>query len=523
MRAEFVAGFTTADTIAPVTLEISPAPATAGASIYTPIRILFNEAIDPAKFRAAADTGAVVGSRPGGGAPRFPVRQHRGGLHAEPAAGPGGRVPRAVAGGGGSLFERPNPGARLHLHDHERDATVHRSARGRRQRHGHREHGHERDGDRRRIRCRVCRLLPERRFLGDRAGAVRLQLPGGARTRQPGRSDQGVRRLPPTRRAAAARLSAGSCLSRPICRRRRRSWCRRRISTPPTANTSTSAIRATDDVGVAQVSFKAQTGKPLDAATRTIAPAVVDRTEAFGFVVPADAIPGSSIAIQGSVVDTKGQVVDAAPVSVTVRDAVAPTVKITGATSGTQVRAGPADDRRGLRAGRGRYSLDHLQSHRRRGADADAHHRPAADVDRDFVHGLGAGGSSPPQSLVLDATAEDRAGNVGSAARVILPVGDNVPPTITALRTDTGRLQIVRGRSVTIVVDAEDDLGVSEIDLQGQGAFVVSRCEADRRRRLAPRARRSRFRFPRTPCPGRCSTCRPPPSTSPATSARRPR
>jgi hypothetical protein len=83
-------------------------------------------------------------------------------------------------------------------------------------------------------------------------------------------------------------------------------------------------------------------------------------------------------------------------------------------------------------------------------------------------------GAKPPQSLILDATAEDRAGNVGAAARVILPVADNVLPTLTALHTDTGRLDIARGRSVTIVVDAEDDLGVSEIDLQGSGAFSVT-------------------------------------------------
>ena len=99
-------------------------------------------------------------------------------------------------------------------------------------------------------------------------------------------------------------------------------------------------VSAGDDVGVAQVSFKAQTGKPVDAATRAVVPSVKTRSEAFGFIVPLDAIPGSSIAVQGSVTDTKGQVVDATPVIVTVRDAVAPTVKITGATSGTQVRPG---------------------------------------------------------------------------------------------------------------------------------------------------------------------------------------
>src|SRR6185295_14152544 len=214
-------------------------------------------------------------------------------------------------------------------------------------------------------------------------------------------------------------------------------------------------------------SFKAETGKPLDAATRPIAPAVTDRSEAFGFIVPANAIPGSSIAVHASATDTKGQVVDAVPVIVTVRDAVAPTVKITGATSGTQVRPGQQTTVIVTVQDAG---LIRSITFKAAGVAALTQTRvidpPQSSIVTSFVVSIPAG-AKPPQSLTLDATAEDRAGNVGSAARVILPVGDNVAPTITSMHTDSGRLQVVAGRSVTVQVDAEDDLGVSEIDLHG--------------------------------------------------------
>ena len=207
-------------------------------------------------------------------------------------------------------------------------------------------------------------------------------------------------------------------------------------------------------------------------------PAVKTRSEGFGFIVPLDAIPGSAIAVQGSVTDTKGQVVDAVPVIVTVRDAVAPTVKITGATSGTQVRPGQQTTVIVTVQDAG---LIRSITFKAAGVAALTQTRvidpPQASIVTSFVVSVPAG-AKPPQSLTLDATAEDRAGNVGSAARVILPVGDNVAPTITAMHTDSGRLQIVRGRSVTVQVEAEDDLGVSEIDLHGDGAFVVDDAKA---------------------------------------------
>ncbi|MEQ1868664.1 MAG: Ig-like domain-containing protein [Vicinamibacterales bacterium] len=473
MRTEFVAGFTTADTIAPSTLETSPSAGTTGASIYTPIRLAFNEAIDPAKFRTPTTLTLSSSSGPVAGrldflfgntvvvfTPNLPLAPGAAYRVQSPAAADvsanvqlqgldytftttDGTPPSIVllkAAGNGSVIENTATSV---------TATVGA------------------------FDVAFVDFFLNDQFAGTLPAPFVFSFQAGPSLGTPGTQ---------VKVSAIATDTSGTrgpplAIFVPIT-----------LDQPPVATVLVPAgglnpangehvdvtVRATDDVGVTQVSFKAETGKAADAATRPVAPPVTDRAEAFGFIVPASAIPGSSIAIQGSAIDTKGQVVNAAPVFVTVRDAVPPTVTITGATSGTKVRAGQqttvvvsVQDAGGIR------SITFKAS----GVAALTQTRiidpPQTSIVTSFTVSVPAG-AVPPQSLTLDATAEDRAGNVGSAARVILPVGDNVAPTLTSLRTDTGRLQIVRGRSVTIVVDAEDDLGVSEIGLQGSGAFTVT-------------------------------------------------
>ena len=478
MKADYVAAFTTADTIAPATVSISPAPATPGVSIFSPIRITFNEAIDPAKFRAPVALGLSVAGAPVAGrldflfgntvvvfTPNLPLAGGETYRLQSPAAadlssntqaqgldftfstttGAPPVIAQLVAARNGAVIENTATSA---------TATV-----------------------------GAFDVAFVDFFLNDQFAATRpapfvfnfqaipsLGAPGDQiKVSAIATDTSGNRGVAPVSTLVTITPDLPPAAI---------------ISVPPASLTAANGehvdvtVRATDDVGVTQVSFKAETGKPLDATTRPIAPSVLDRTEAFGFIVPANAIPGSSIAIQGSVIDTKGQVVAATPLLITVRDAVAPTVKITGATSGTQVKAGQqttvvvsVQDAGSVRSVTFKAS----------GVAALTQTRiidpPQSSIVTSFVVSVPAG-AKPPQSLTLDATAEDRAGNVGSAARVILPVVDNVAPTVTGLRTATGRLQIVRGRSVTIVVDAEDDLGVSEIDLHGDGAFAVSEAKA---------------------------------------------
>ena len=235
----------------------------------------------------------------------------------------------------------------------------------------------------------------------------------------------------------------------------------------------TVTVRATDDLGLAQIAYRAQTGKPQDAGTRAVAPASLERTETFAFVIPDDAAPGSRISIGASALDIKGQATTAAPVLVTVLDAVAPVITITGTTTGARVGAGQpttaivsAQDAGGIQSITLRTGgvLDTTET--REVAPA----RQAVATTFAFTVPASA---RPGDTLTLDATATDAAGNVGAAARVLLPVADLSPPAV-ALRTAPGQPALTPGASATLIVTAEDETAVATVALNGQGAFNVS-------------------------------------------------
>ena len=232
-------------------------------------------------------------------------------------------------------------------------------------------------------------------------------------------------------------------------------------------------VRATDDLGVTRIGFKAQTGRPQDAAIETLAQSSVDNTQTFGFNVPMDAAPGATILIEASASDTKGLVGQATPVAVTVLDSVQPVITITGASTGVTVRPGQtttvvvsAQDLGGIRTVS--FSTFGAVSF------SDVRMLEPAPTNSlvSFTFAVPAS-AQPGQSVTLHASAIDKSGNVGTAAEVVLPVADVERPT-AALRTATGSLDIVAGRTVTLIADVSDAIGVSRVELTGSGAFTVT-------------------------------------------------
>ena len=238
----------------------------------------------------------------------------------------------------------------------------------------------------------------------------------------------------------------------------------------------TVTVRVSDDLGAAQVGYRAQTGKPQDVATQAIAPPSLDVTRTFAFTIAADAVPGSPIAINATAVDTKGQITNAAPVTITVLDATPPTVTITGTTTGAKVAPGQqtsavisAQDLGGV------GSLTFTTGGVLVGTQSRAVSPAQNSVVTSFAFTVPASAHAG-DTLTLDATAVDAAGNVASAARVLLPIADLNPPTLQ-LRTATGALEIVPGASVNVIAQADDETGVATVALGGQGAFTVSQAK----------------------------------------------
>ena len=232
-------------------------------------------------------------------------------------------------------------------------------------------------------------------------------------------------------------------------------------------------VRATDDLGIAQIGYRANTGDTRTAGSIVVAPGLLDRSEAFGFDVPASVIPGTTFTIDATAQDSKGQLTQAAPITVTVLDAVKPTVQITGVTTGDRVRPGRTVTAVVVASDPGKIASIGFTATGAAGVSETRTIAPAqASVASSFTFTVDPG-AAPTDRVFLDAFAVDVAGNRADAGRIILPIADAVPPTVT-LRTSDGRLDMVPGRSFSIVTDAQDEIGVTRVSLSGTGAFAFS-------------------------------------------------
>jgi hypothetical protein len=232
-------------------------------------------------------------------------------------------------------------------------------------------------------------------------------------------------------------------------------------------------VRATDDLGVNAMGYRAVTGPPADTLTRAVSPPNRDRTESFGFNVPKDAEPGSVIAIEATAADTYGHIVAAAPVQVTVLDSVSPVVTITGATTGAHVVPGQATTVVVTATDQGGVSSIAFNAS---GVVTASDTRPVSPAQKSVVTSFTVmvpSTAQPGQLLFLDATAVDKSGNSGAATRVILTIADSARPEIT-LAPESGAATAIPGRPVKVIASAKDETGITHINLSTTGAVTFT-------------------------------------------------
>ena len=236
-------------------------------------------------------------------------------------------------------------------------------------------------------------------------------------------------------------------------------------------------VHAEDDLGLTAIAYQAVGGQHPAFGTVDIDPVSVLSDQSFAFYVPADAVPGSTIVVNATAVDTRGQAGEAVPAEITVLDATDPLVAFAGMSSGDQVDPGQtitavvsAQDFGGI------TSITFQVS----GASTFTETRnisPAQDsVASTFAFTISSS-ATPPETVVMQATAVDQAGNSSQAPSVILPVADRVPPTIISMVTESGSSTMVPGEAVTIIVEAADEVGLTSIVISGTGAFTYSDAE----------------------------------------------
>ena len=189
--------------------------------------------------------------------------------------------------------------------------------------------------------------------------------------------------------------------------------------------------------------------------------------------MPVDAAPGSLLTIEATARDTSGRSQSAPVAQVRVLDAVGPTVQISGLSSGERVQPGQvvtavvlASDPGGV-ARIGFSTTGVVVRNEQRDV---APPQPSAATSFQFTV---PGNAQSTDRVILNAFALDASSNRTDAAQIILPLADNVAPTVTVRAAD-GTPDMVPGAPVSIVVEGEDDIGISRLTLSGAGAFGVN-------------------------------------------------
>ena len=244
-------------------------------------------------------------------------------------------------------------------------------------------------------------------------------------------------------------------------------------TTVNTGGAVTLRVRGTDDRGVSRIAFQTS-GQVSIAGFFTVNPPAVTQDATFTIQIPASASPGP-LTIRAAATDAGGASSPTASIAMTVVDATLPTVQIVSPAQGTGVDAGQtvslvatAGDNGGIAA----ISIEVT------GATVFSATRtitpPATAAQASFE--IPVPSSTPDgQSLNVTIRARDAAGNdslaVSRSFAVVVP--DTTLPVVTTLATASGSLNVQAGESVSLRASVTDNVGVTALTYQTEGALVT--------------------------------------------------
>ena len=240
----------------------------------------------------------------------------------------------------------------------------------------------------------------------------------------------------------------------------------------------TVTLRGTDDVGVKRLAFQAQPGTPTSPTSMEFPDGTTDtQPKSFTFIVPATASPGAMLTIDASAVDGRGHTTQVTPLQLRIEDTLAPEVTVTAGrvVPGEKVTVVvSATDAGGVAnaaivAGGIIVCPPNPTCPPQSRAIEPAQTTVSASFTLDVPPT-----AKPGQSLSVNATVRDVAGNVTTAPQMLFPVVDRVAPTvaITPYPVASNRTMPVGG-VVRVRVTGEDSDVVNKIKVVGTGAFDV--------------------------------------------------
>ena len=230
-------------------------------------------------------------------------------------------------------------------------------------------------------------------------------------------------------------------------------------------------VHATDDVGVAQVSFQA-TGVVTTASTISVVPSATSTDPVFDLVIPAGTTSGAII-VRAAAIDTRGNASPSVSIALGVADVSPPTVHIASPAAGALVDSGQtlavavtADDASGVASivltatGAASFSETRTISPAQPTSQA-TFQVPVPSTARASDH------------VTFTAAAVDAFGNAAVPVSLTVGIRDSVAPAPT-LALNGGVTQVQPGRTISFSVSATDDGGVTTLGYETSGAFTRS-------------------------------------------------
>jgi hypothetical protein len=239
----------------------------------------------------------------------------------------------------------------------------------------------------------------------------------------------------------------------------------------------TVALRAivSDNLGVTALTYQTEGGM-VASGTAPIAPPVVSGAALFTFAVPASTANGSTITVRVRARDAAGNLSEEQTSLLSVGDAGAPTLTILAPASGSQSAPGQTitftvratDD----------TAVQRIQF-TASGAFAASENRsitpPTASADASFAITLPA--ATEAGVLTLTAEAFDAAGNSSGPIARTVAIVDGIAPVVRIVSPTAGT-QIDPRSPVSVVVEATDGVGVSQITFAASGAASATESRA---------------------------------------------
>ena len=231
-------------------------------------------------------------------------------------------------------------------------------------------------------------------------------------------------------------------------------------------------VKATGDAPLAQIFFTA-VGSAQASIVVAAAPGQTAFVQTFSVVVPATAASNTTITVQAAATDSLGSRSAPATVTLTVQDAIRPTLTILSPVNDALVLPGASVDVVADAADDVALASVTIVCNPALSGCGTQIVAPGTKSSRHTFTVVLPGDLQAPQTPTLSIVARDTSGNTTTIGRV-LHIADTVKPTVTAFTTASGSLRVAAGDTALLRAQLTDNVGVTALTFTTEGGLSTS-------------------------------------------------